>query len=126
MATRGPSRLGMALRIRDAAIEIVEHEGRFENTGMVPVRGWRGNELSISYRTPFQKIPGPSIDTIKKAAILGHSLKVNLPYGLDIWAAQGKVLNIEWDHQNHVELVSFKRGEWENEVLQYLTYKATS
>lgn len=61
-------------------------------------------------RTPFQKIPEPTNKALKGA---------NLSYGLDIWTQSGKVLNIEWDTQESTQLVSFKRGAWEEVVLSW-------
>jgi hypothetical protein len=119
MAKVRASRLDVAISIRDAAIKKVENEGQFEDTNIGPLMTWRGDEFSISYRTPFQKLPPPSKDFLKKSFEAGLNPKSNLPYGLDIWDMSGKVLNIEWD-KNHVELVSFKRGEWEERVLHHI------
>jgi len=42
--------------------------------------------------------------------------KLNLPYGVDLyWPGQGKVLNVQWDDDGNLDLVSFHRGEWEQE-----------
>jgi hypothetical protein len=41
---------------------------------------------------------------------------MRLPYGLDVWAPN-KVLNIEWDAQGKVVLVSLHRGDWEAELM---------
>ena len=38
-------------------------------------------------------------------------------YGLDIWWGKGKVLNIEWNDGETIEIVSFRRGSWEAELL---------
>ena len=72
--------------------------------------------LHISYRTPFQRIP--QADDALKYRAAQHSLTIpeNLPYGLDVWAPK-KVLNIEWDDHGKVELVSFRRGAWELELI---------
>jgi hypothetical protein len=41
----------------------------------------------------------------------------HLPYGLDIWHAHKKVLNVEWDDQGGFEVLSNKPGEWEYALL---------
>jgi len=51
------------------------------------------------------------------AAVLMSRLKPHLGFGLDIWGAQGKVLNVEWNDQGEILIVSFKRGDWEEEIL---------
>lgn len=113
-------RLDAAIRIRDAALEVVELEGQFEDTNVGPLLVWRGDEFEISYTTPFQKFPPPGEDVLKQCYAAGVDPEFNLPYGLDIWSTYGKVLNIEWDLKNHVELISFKRGEWEEIVLHHI------
>ena len=120
MNQRNVNRLHAAIRIRDAALEKVEKEGEFEDTNIGPLLVWRGDELEISHHTPFQKFPPPGEDVLRKCYEAGADPESNLPYGLDIWDTKGKVLNIEWDQNNHVKLVSFKRGTWEEQVLHHL------
>ncbi len=43
----------------------------------------------------------------------------SLDYGLDIWFDDKKVLNIEWVDSERVCLISFRRGDWEREVLAF-------
>ena len=51
-------------------------------------------------------------------AVVEYGLKPskNLPYSLDILCGR-KVFNIEWNDAGEVQLVSFKRGSWEETVL---------
>jgi hypothetical protein len=39
-----------------------------------------------------------------------------MPYGLDIWAGNKKVLNIAWGHYGELEILKFRRGTWEKQV----------
>jgi hypothetical protein len=39
-----------------------------------------------------------------------------MPYGLDIWAGNKKVLNIAWGHYGELEIFKFRRGTWEKQV----------
>ena len=59
---------------------------------------------------------GPALD--KAIAIKPAD---NLDYGMEIWAHDlgHKVLNIEWDRNGCIDLVSFRRGEWEKRVLAF-------
>ena len=120
MNQRKVNRLHAAIRIRDAALEKVEKEGEFEDTNIGPLLVWRGDELEISHHTPFQKFPPPSEDVLRQCYAADVDPTNNLPYGLDIWDTKGKVLNIEWDDKNHVDLLCFKRGKWEQKVLQHM------
>jgi hypothetical protein len=120
MTKQRVDRLDAAISNRDAALEKVEKDGIFENTNAGPLLVWKGDGLEISHHTPFQKFPSPDEEFFRKCYAAGVEPKINLPYGLDIWDTKGKVLNIEWDHNNHVELVSFKRGKWEEMVLHHI------
>jgi hypothetical protein len=114
------AKLARALALRDAAITVVRHIGVWET---IPVRGARDmkflcariGSLQISYRTPFQQMPQAANAVKYRAA--QHSLTVprSLPYGLDVWANK-KVLNVEWDDQGNVALVSLRPGAWEAEL----------
>jgi hypothetical protein len=120
MTKKRASRLDAAISIRDAALKKVKKEGQFEDTNVGPLLVWKGAELEISHHTPFQKFPPPSEEFFRNCYAAGVDPEINLPYGLDIWDTKGKVLNIEWDHNNHVELVSFKRGDWEEKLLHHI------
>jgi hypothetical protein len=58
----------------------------------------RIGDLHISYRPSFQRVDVP------------------MPYGLNVWAPN-KVLNMEWDAQGNVMLVSLRSGAWEAELI---------
>jgi hypothetical protein len=117
MKKKRVSRLDAAISIRDAARNKVMNEGQFVDTDFGPLLVWSGDELSIAYTTPFLNFPDPDEDILRQCYAAGVVPKSNLPYGLDIWNTKGKVLNIEWDKKNHVDLISFKRGEWEEKAL---------
>jgi hypothetical protein len=114
------TKLARALLSRDAALAVLRRMGVWET---IAVRGARDmkflsariGSLQISYRTPFQGMP-QAADALKYRAAQ-HDLTVpqNLPYGLDVWANK-KVLNIEWDDQGNVALVSLRPGAWEAEL----------
>ena len=107
-----------AIRLRDAALKKLRADGVFTKvTRLGFCLSWKGEGLSLSLRTPFQKLPPVSEHPKYVAAMMGSNIE-NLPYGLDIWDIGGsrKVLNIEWDQQGAIQLVSFRRGAWEAKV----------
>jgi hypothetical protein len=114
------NRLDTAINIRDAALEKVKKEAQFEDTNVGPLLVWKGDELEISHHTPFQKFPPPDEDVLRQCYAADVDPTYNLPYGLDIWGMKGKVLNIVLDHKDRVELISFRRGAWEEQVLHHL------
>ena len=79
-----------------------------------PVSGTRelGLELGntkLLHRTPFSRFR-PRRDFLRdQRALVGG--KENLPYGLDIWHARKKVLNVEWSDDGDIvsDLVSSRR-----------------
>jgi hypothetical protein len=114
------SRLDAAFSIRDAALKKLKKEGQVGYTDFCLLSAWSGYEIYISYSTPLQMASPPSGDVLRKCYAAGVDPIFNVPYGLDIWDRQGKVLNIEWDHDNHYDLIRFKRGAWEKQVLHHL------
>ena len=120
MTKKRASRLDTAISIRDAAFKKVKNEGQFEDTDFGPLLVWRGDELEISHHTLFQISPPPDEDVLREYYEAGVDPELYLLHGLDIWDTQGKVLNIMWNYNNHVEIVSFKRGEWEENVLHHI------
>ena len=110
-----PSRkLARALVLRDAALTVVNREGAWEVISGKKMLFARVGNLQILHRTPFQSLPPPSDQIKYLAAQHGLPLPKNLLYGLDVWASSKKVMNIEWDDNDNVELVSLRSGEWEN------------
>jgi hypothetical protein len=110
MNKRIANRLHAAIRIRDAALEKVEKDGHFDCSEFCLIMVWGDDEHYITFNTPFQKLPPP-----------GEGLTLfNLQNSLNIWDAKGKLFNVEWDDKNHVDLLCFKRGMWEQKVLQHM------
>jgi hypothetical protein len=120
MTRRRARRLDTAINIRNAALKKVKKEGQFEDTNIGPLLVWKGDEIAISHHTPFQKFPMPDEEIYRQCYAAEVDPKINLPYGLDIWDTKGKVLNIEWDSNDNVVLVSFRRGKWEQKVLHHM------
>lgn len=100
--------------------------------GEIPYFGYEGDGFNVSLRTPFQK-HDESDDVLKLLAAL-RKLGANvpcptLPWGLDIWPAEGtgvrgKVLNVSWDDHGKLLITSFRRGPWEDQILQWKTPNA--
>jgi hypothetical protein len=110
-------RLAQLMRLREAAIAIVQNKGRFEPIvcGDKPVRVIcaKHGQVSIMYKTPFQNmwdVPGAS-------KLTGYLLEV-------FRGGQNRndvVLCLMWDDNEPVIVVRFLRGDWENEILENAT-----
>jgi 2-polyprenyl-6-methoxyphenol hydroxylase-like FAD-dependent oxidoreductase len=120
------AKLGRALVLRDAALTLVRRMGLWEAVGAarratsgagdMKFLSARVGGLHISYRTPFQQVPQADDALRYRAAQLGLTVPQNLPYGLDVYTTK-KVLNIEWDDNGNVVLVSLHPGAWETELI---------
>ena len=94
----------VALKLRDMALKLVDTRPRdhaIEGSDQAPAqRGCTIGRLRVLSYDPFAR----------------HSF-----HGINVWVLEraarptGKVLNIEW-MGNHVELRTFKRGDWEREL----------
>ena len=105
-------RLERVIAIRDRALILLKEHGEWhEMQGAGKSLEASVGNVKFSHRTPFSGIREVSPRMKYNEALFGKTM---LPYGLDIWAGK-KVLNVEWDNEGNVEIVSFTRGEWENE-----------
>jgi hypothetical protein len=98
-----------AVQLRDLALRVIKARGTWPSFGGGP-RLLTFNDvglsgLSISYRTPFQRLPPPPEFLKYLAARDGKTASKNLPYGLDVWQDR-KVLNVEWSDNGRVDVVA--------------------
>jgi hypothetical protein len=103
-ALREGKRFGAAIGLRDAALALLQKNGRPSQA--------HGGSIVFELHSPDNPTPRLSLVMLK------HPLDGRLM--LSVWAMlkgrHDKVLNIEW-LGDKVELVSFRRGEWESELL---------
>lgn len=99
-----------AFEIRDAARRLLEREGILKRPGHDdgPCLSWRwrGSGMEIAWRR--------------------WTYRNSLPHGLDIWISnpaskygnQMKVMSFAWDDADDFKIHNFKRGEWEEAIMQ--------
>jgi hypothetical protein len=114
MSKRTVNRLYAAIRIRDTALDKVEIDGYIDFNEFSLIKVWGNDEFYITFDTPFQKLPTIEDITDEDLAFF------NLKNSLNIWDTKGKLFNIEWDDENHIDLLQFKRGKWEQKVLHHM------
>jgi hypothetical protein len=96
---------------RAGALLAIKKQGKWERVGARRAIGVQLGDVKISYRTPFQPLT-PLAELLRyQRRLVGG--KENLPYGLDIWYARKKVLNVEWTDEGAIEIISYEPGEWE-------------
>ena len=123
-------RIALVTSIRDVAVEMIRSEGTWKPCRVGDeqrnVMGLRFGSLCMSLTTPFQKFhmePPKIPDRFKgnldryAVAVRMSQSKRHLGFGLDVWGKVGKVLNVHWNEYGQIEIVSFKRGDWEEEIL---------
>ena len=113
-------RLGRVWAIRDQSLVHLRRHGEWErwqcNGRAYRFLTMRLGSIYVLHSTPFQRG-----HTATEPQLLGRMLAgawSSLPYGLDIWDEKTKVLNVEWNAQDTLEIISYRRGAWENEYLQ--------
>jgi hypothetical protein len=111
------------IQLRDLALRVMKTLGDWEDLDGLRVVTFNDvpTGLSVIYTTPFQKLPGrgPAPEFAKYLAAQARQQPPgNLPYGLDIWAAGKKVLNIEWSSDGRVDVIRYKPGDWEQRLLK--------
>ena len=98
-------------------MHLVKAHGEWEQVSSVRVKGASIEHFKISLTTPFQQLPEASEEVKAFVEQLGQSDKLSPYYGVDIWIRSKKVLNIHWQEGQPVEVLSFRRGDWESELL---------
>jgi len=107
--------------LRDAAITLLRQYGLW--APIANLEGaflqYNGHEFSMIHVSPFQRIPEPSDEMKYKAAQVGAEWQRE-PYMLDVWSKlePRKVFSIRWDFSDALEIIAFRRGSWEQRLLQ--------
>jgi hypothetical protein len=112
------TRLEKAIEMRDALVAWLPARGEPYMIGNIRCVGATLGRFRISYRTPFSgTLPQLIPANFLQAQLLQKRGPVNLAYGLDVWDGK-KVMNIEWDGRGRIDLVGFRAGEWETEIVK--------
>lgn len=110
--------------LRAAALALIKSKHQWTTVSGMKFPTYDDGDLSISLRTPFQawhkQMPALSAHCNERQKFLAVSLFQQFTQhtsGLDIWSGGKKVLNIEWTGDGEIEVVSFKRGDWERKLV---------
>lgn len=106
-------RLARVRAARDRALEIARTSGRQNGDGEV----WANAEdFLVVHRTPFSKpLPEPRASNYLEAQLLQRFVPA-LPYTMDVWYQHKKVMNVSWDSDDRIRLISFRPGAWEEKL----------
>jgi len=110
---------GLALVIRDHLLPLVRERGCLEvQRDQVRLIALRTGEWVFEHWTPFNDLsPGEASSPGYRHALQQQHTAADLPYGLDVWRSDVKVLRVLWADNGIFEVIDFVRGGWEAEAL---------
>ena len=108
-----------ALAIRDHLVPLVREHGTLERQrGPVRLVALRSGPWTVEHWTPFGELsPGEASSPGYRHAVERQRTRPDLPYGLDLWHDEARVLGVLWSDDGASEVVAFVRGPWEDEAL---------
>ena len=112
-----------AIAIRDHLLPLIRVHGAMQEVsgaaGHLAV--WKAGSLTCTVRSPFTAWPAEAPPAAAyDQALSRQRAKPALPWGLQVWHGH-TVLNLQWDDDGGVEVVSFTRGPWEDDALALQT-----
>jgi hypothetical protein len=108
-----------ALAIRDHLLPLVRDRGMLEcQSGPVRVIALQRGPWLFNHWTPFNELaPEEASSPGYRHALARQHTRPDLPYGLEVWRGDAKVLSVLWADSGSFEVDSFVRGSWEHEAL---------
>jgi hypothetical protein len=109
-----------AIAIRDHILPLIRQDGTVDvQRDVVRLTELRVRALVFCSWTPFNQLGREEASSPGyRHAIDRQRSRKALPYGLDIWEGTTRLLRILWSDEGAVEVASFVRGPWEDEILQ--------
>jgi len=106
------------MAIRDHVLPLLRVHGALEvQRDTVRLIELRMPPWMFHHWTPFNDLnPGEASSPGYRHAIERQRTQSNLPYGLDIWHGE-RMLRLLWADDGSLDVVSFVRGKWEDDVL---------
>lgn len=110
---------GDALALRDHLVPLIRDRGIIERQrDAVRVVTLHGGEWRLEHWTPFSEIePGEASSPGYRHALARQHTLPDLPYGLDVWHSDVRVLSVLWDDGGSFQVAVFTRGDWEKGAL---------
>jgi hypothetical protein len=110
-----------AQRIRDHILPLLRERGAVQvQSDSVRLTELQMGVWGFRHWTPFNDLGQEEASSPGyRHAVERQRGRQTLPYGLDIWhgAVAAKVLRILWAEDGTIEVVTFVRGQWEEEAL---------
>ena len=107
-----------ALAIRDHLVPMVRGCELEVQRGPVRLTTLRMGPWTLHHWTPFNDLTsGEASSPGYRHALERQHTRPGLPYGLEVWRDEVKVLGFLWSDHGSSEVVRFVRGSWEDEAL---------
>ena len=120
-------RLGRADRaqqLRDALLASLASSFEWTEVGPTRFATSTVGPFRIAFRTPFTKMPaGPDPGDFQRAALKAAAIEYG--YVLDLWRGT-KVMSLGWNDSGPAEIITFKPGAWDAELLELLATREPS
>jgi hypothetical protein len=106
-----------AVAIRDHILVLLRQDGAVQvQRDTVRLTELRMGIWAFRHWTPFNELGrGEAASPGYRHAIERQRTRQGLPYGLDVWHG-AKVLSILWSEDGGIDVASFVRGPWEEDV----------
>jgi hypothetical protein len=99
---------------RDHALQIIKNTGRWETFGPLKMLMAEMDDLMLAHRTPFSPLPDREATCPSyQHALAEQAAAPDLPYAIDVWFKHKKVLFVQWDQNDELQVISFRPGEWD-------------
>jgi hypothetical protein len=86
-----------------ASVQVVP-EGYYQDLGAITVNG-----------KPCLEPAGRCAPTYPHA-LLKQRAAPDLPYTMEVWYLDKKIMNVQWDDDDKIQLISFHVGSWEEKL----------
>ena len=108
-----------AVAIRDHLLHLVRDRGMLEcQRDAVRLITLQLDPWLFKHWTPFNDpSPEQAASPGYRHALARQRLRPELPYGLEVWREDSKVLSVLWAEDGSFAVDSFVRGSWEDEAL---------
>jgi hypothetical protein len=110
-------RLAEVVAIRDHVCNIMRTEGKWSEVSGIKAFMWERDGFTATLNTPFNPLPtaAPPISSYQDAALFQRA-RTPQPNQLSLWKGK-KVLSVEWANGGPPGIISFRRGDWERQLL---------
>ena len=108
-----------ALAIRDHLLPVIRDRGMLEcQRDVVRLIVLRLGPWRFDHWTPFNELSAEQASSPGyRHALAQQRTRPELPYGLEVWRDDVKVLSVLWANDGSLEVDTFVRGSWEDEAL---------